>query len=345
MGISRSSEIRKPLVRSDSNIPLKKLILALIVCCFGFFACEINSVFLFLKGEPNLQMQVLWPLKETPEEFVLMGSGSGLTIELKTNVERIEAFIEGQKIEASSVFMTTLERLAKPESIPARPWRGGGIGYYGKFPSIETDKITYFDLIPPVLSSSGPKILVLVGWLGPNKIEKTIKISYDPERLDQLARSFLKQWWCKEGKSLRFQGNIIRWKSELPKLNPYIRRATGFLSRWWLGTISFVEDQLNPDIIIKQSDQTLPFSMTERISDTIGSGTIFVPHDILTWLEETIIHCIAHELGHCLGISVAAGIHPPNDSFMGPDLLNFRWHPYQRRSASLIYSHPAGTKF
>jgi hypothetical protein len=289
-------------------------------------------------------MQVLWPLKKTPEEFIVLGSGSGLTIELKTNVERIEAFIEGQKIEPASVFMTTLKRLSKRGSMAAMPRRGGA-GYYGKFPSNELDKIIYFDLILPVLSSSGPKKLLLVGWLGPDKIEKTIKISYDPKRLDQLARDFLKEWWCKEGKSLRFRGNIIRWKSELPELNPYILRATAFLSRWWLGTIGFVEDQLKPDIIIKQSDKTLPFSVTETISDTVSSGMIFIPHGRANWPEETIVHCIAHEFGHCLGISVATGIHPPRDSFMGLELLNFRWHPYQRRAAYLVYTQPAGTKY
>jgi len=290
-------------------------------------------------------MQVLWPLEETPEDFIVLGSGSGLTIELKTNAERIDAFLEGQQIEASSVFMTTLKRLENEESTIGMPKGEKGMGYHGRISSAVLEKIIYLDLILPVISSPGPKKLLLVGWFGLDKIEKTVAISCDPTRLDQLAHSFIKEWWCKEGKSLRLHGNIIRWKSEIPELNPYIITAISFLSRWWSGTISFVEDKLNPEIIVKQTDKTLPLSLIDSSSHTISSGTVFAPNDITTWPEEAIVHCIAHEFGHCLGISVASGTHPPGDCFMGLELLHFRWHPYQRRAAYLVYTQPVGTQF
>jgi len=328
----------------DETAKMKKSVLILAICCFGFLACETISRALF----PYLQVKR--PSNKVPADQLVVGKGSSLNIELKTNIENIEGFFESQKAAVSLNYITTLHQEKKSDYSIGSP----GVRRIPKTIAVtETEEIKLFDLIMPAFSSFGLKKLTLVGTFvgGQDRgdIRRTIDILYEPERLDDLACDFIRNWWSLEGKSVRFFDKIIGWKNEVPGLNTHIQKTANILSRWWSETIRFIEDPINPDVIIKQGDKYTASSIANMDSEKIVSCKILVPLNASYLPEEAVLLILAHEFGHCLGIAIAVpGIndHPSDDSFMGGGgNASLRCHPYQQRAAYLVYTHPAGTKF
>ena len=330
----------------DEAAEMKKPVLILAICCFGFLACETISRGLI----PYLQVK--WPLNTVPADQLVVGKGSILTIELKSNIENIEGFIESQKAPVSLRYITTLHQQKKSDLSVGFPGETG----IRKFVDTETEEIKLFDLVMPAFSRFGLKKLTFVGavagrqdWEDEGNITRTIEISYEPERLDELARIFIRNRWSVEGKSFRFFGNTVRWKNEVPGLNTHIQKTASILSRWWSETVRFIEDPINPDVIIKQGDKDTASSIAITDSEEIVSCEIRVPLNASDLPEEAVLLFLAHEFGHCLGIALGplgSSEHPSDDSFMGRGRnASLRCHPYQQRAAYLVYTHPAGTKF
>jgi hypothetical protein len=333
----------------DETAKMKKSVLILAICCFGFLACATISRDLF----PYLQVK--WPSNKVPADQLVVGKGSSLTIELKTNIENIEGFFENQKAAVSLNYITTLHQEKKSDYSIGRPWARRASGTI-TVTDTETEETKLFDLIMPAFSTFGLKKLAIVGAFAggqdgadEGKIKRTIDILYEPERLDDLACDFIRNWWSLEEKSVRFFGNTVRWRNEVPGLNTHIQKTANILSRWWSEKIRFIEDPINPDVIIKQGDKYTASSLANMDSEKIVSGAILVPLNASYLPEEAVLLFLAHEFGHCLGIAIAVpgnNDHPSDDSFMGGGRnASLRCHPYQQRAAYLVYTHPAGTKF